>query len=102
MISRELSPPVPKAGRSGEIPMLSIPASIRVSVADHTPFDRRVYVPLPYSWPQRGLRGVSNGKRYETPVGGSTPKTPHSLFVGLRSGGFTVTFEPCTSMWLTS
>src|SRR6266704_6394368 len=57
MISRALSPPVPSAGRSGEIPMLSIPASIRVSVADHTPFDRRVYVTLPYSWPHGGPRG---------------------------------------------
>src|SRR2546426_9389101 len=81
MISRELSPPVPNAGRSGEIPMLSIPASIRVSVADHTPFDRRGGVTLPYSPPPRGGRGGGLLQKKENSGLGCTPPNPPSVFV---------------------
>src|SRR2546428_10471320 len=94
MISRELSPPVPNAGRSGEIPMLSIPASIRVSVADHTPFDRRRGAPRAAFPPPTGRRGrpPRHGKPTTSP--GPPPHTPPPLVRRALARGGPPGFRP--------
>src|SRR2546426_12634784 len=51
MISRGLSPPVPRVGRGGGNPLVSSPPAMRGSVADHTPLDPPVGAPLACSRP---------------------------------------------------
>src|SRR3989454_11044007 len=53
MISRGLAPPGPSGGGGGGIPLLSISPSVRGSVADHNPFDRRGELTVAYSLPPR-------------------------------------------------
>src|SRR5436309_2829515 len=57
---------------------------------------RHVAVLLAPGWAQRGVH------REEDVIsgGGSTSRTPHSLFVSFRSGVSTWTFDPVASIWM--